>query len=150
MDGASRADVDNLTLEDFPLVTFDTIRYADTDRQGHVNNAVFSTFLETGRVDILYGGREPLAGADGEFVIANLQLEFRAELRWPGKVDIATRVASLGRASVQLEQSLFQDGRCAAFARTVIVQIDSQSRRSKPLSDSARAVLLPLVRTTVE
>ena len=143
--------MDNLTPEDFPLVTFDTIRYADTDRQGHVNNAVFSTFLETGRVNILYGGGgEPLAGDDGEFVIANLQLEFRAELRWPGQVDIATRVASLGRASVQLEQGLFQDRRCAAFARTVIVQIDSLSRRSKPLSEYARSVLLPLVRTTVE
>lgn len=40
--------------------TRDVIRYADTDRQGHVNNAVFSTFLETGRVDILYNPEMPL------------------------------------------------------------------------------------------
>ncbi len=36
-------------LEEFPLRTSDKVRYGDTDRQGHVNNAVFSTFLETGR-----------------------------------------------------------------------------------------------------
>jgi len=27
--------------EDFPLKVYDKIRYADTDRQGHVNNALF-------------------------------------------------------------------------------------------------------------
>lgn len=41
---------DDYQLKDFPSVTFDKIRYGDTDRQGHVNNAVFSAFLETGRV----------------------------------------------------------------------------------------------------
>ena len=30
-------------LEDFPVRVGDLIRYADLDRQGHVNNAVFST-----------------------------------------------------------------------------------------------------------
>jgi acyl-CoA thioester hydrolase len=30
----------------------DVLRYADTDRQGHVNNAVFATFLESGRVRV--------------------------------------------------------------------------------------------------
>ena len=41
-----------LTLHDFPIQAFDKLRYADTDRQGHVNNANFSTFLETGRVSV--------------------------------------------------------------------------------------------------
>ena len=31
----------------YPVLTTDTIRYGDTDCQGHVNNAVFSTFIET-------------------------------------------------------------------------------------------------------
>jgi acyl-CoA thioester hydrolase len=34
-----------LTLPDFSLQAFDKLRYADTDRQGHVNNANFFTFL---------------------------------------------------------------------------------------------------------
>ena len=29
--------------------TKESVRYNDTDRQGHVNNAVFVTFLEAGR-----------------------------------------------------------------------------------------------------
>lgn len=41
----------NFDFEDFPRRTFDKVRYADTDRQGHVNNTAFSSFFETGRVD---------------------------------------------------------------------------------------------------
>lgn len=35
-----------IALEDFPFQTFDKVRYADTDRQGHVNNAAFATFAK--------------------------------------------------------------------------------------------------------
>ena len=46
-------------LGQFPCRTYDKLRYADTDRQGHVNNAVFSTMLETGRVEFLLAGSVP-------------------------------------------------------------------------------------------
>ncbi len=38
------------TLDAFPLRTHEKLRYADTDRQGHINNAVFATLLETGLI----------------------------------------------------------------------------------------------------
>lgn len=127
----------DLNLNDFPLHSSDKIRYADTDRQGHVNNAVFATFLETGRVEIIYDPEIALARPGSECVIARLELDLRAELRWPGTVQIGTRVIAVGRSSVRLEQGLFQDGRYAARAETVIVLIDMQSRRATPFSDAA-------------
>ncbi len=42
-----------LSLADFPFQTYDKVRYADTDRQGHVNNAAFATFLETTTVSVI-------------------------------------------------------------------------------------------------
>lgn len=122
------------TLSQYPLVTFEKLRYADTDRQGHINNAVFATMLETGRVELLYHPQQPLFEAGCAFVIASLQLEFRGEINWPGQVDIGTRVAAVGRSSLTLEQGLFQEGVCVATAKTVIVQINESSRRSHPLS----------------
>jgi acyl-CoA thioester hydrolase len=124
-------------LAEFPSHTFDKLRYADTDRQGHVNNAVFATFLETGRVEFLYTPAAPLAEPGSAFVIARLEIDFRRELRWPGTVEIGTRVASIGRSSMRLEQGLFQDGRCAATAATVIVLMDEATRRSRPLPAAA-------------
>lgn len=92
------------TLEAFPFQTFDKVRYADTDRQGHVNNAAFSTFLETGRVEFLYNPQDPLAAEGASFVIANLSLTFLSEIIWPGRVDIGTGVAKVGNSSLRLFQ----------------------------------------------
>ena len=49
-------------LADYPHQVTDVIRYADLDPQGHVNNAVFSTYLETGRV-AMFRNRDGDAGA---------------------------------------------------------------------------------------
>lgn len=130
-----------LAFDDFPSRTYDKLRYADTDRQGHVNNAVFSTFLETGRVEFLYSPEDPLAGEGASFVIANLNLQLRSEITWPGTVEIGTAITRIGKSSIQLLQGIFQNGVCAATAETVIVQIDEASRSSHPLSEEARAKL---------
>jgi len=89
-----------MVLEQFPSRTYDKLRYAGTDRQGHVNNAVFSTFLETGRVEFLYNPESPLAASDGSFVIASLNLQLRAEIFWPGVVKIGTAVTRIGKSSI--------------------------------------------------
>ena len=127
-----------LSLDDFPMQTADKLRYGDTDRQGHVNNAVFATFLESGRVELIYNADDPLAAPGAEFVIAQLVLDFRNEIHWPGTVQTGTRVASIGRSSIKLDQAIFQNGRCAATAQTVIVQIDTSTRQSSPLTDRTR------------
>ena len=128
-------------LEDFPFQTFDKVRYADTDRQGHINNAAFSTFLETGRVEFLYDPQNPLAADHASFVIVSLDLKFLAEATWPGRIDIGTGVTRIGNSSLHLYQGLFQDGQCVATAETVVVQIDEESRKSCPLTETARTLL---------
>jgi len=120
-------------LDAYPLRAMDTLRYADTDRQGHVNNAVFATFCESGRAMFLFDPEKPLVPAGGAFVIARLVIDFRAEINWPGRVEIGTRVIGIGRSSFTLAQGIFQDQRCAATAETVIVLMDEATRKSRPL-----------------
>jgi acyl-CoA thioester hydrolase len=127
----------NLLLEHFPLRSTDKLRYADTDRQGHVNNAVFATLFETGRVDLLYDESKPLREPGTAFVIARLAIDFHAEIVWPGAIDIGTRVEKLGRSSIGLAQALFQNGRCVAKAESVLVLMNEATRKSHPLSPQA-------------
>lgn len=123
-------------LDDFPARSRDKLRYGDTDRQGHVNNAVFSTLLETGRVELLYPGDGTTMSDEGAaWVIVRIELDLVGEITWPGSVDIGTRVAKVGRSSVTMQQGLFQDGRAVARATTVIVQMDDETRGSRPLSE---------------
>ncbi|MCV9935096.1 acyl-CoA thioesterase [Boseaceae bacterium BT-24-1] len=136
---------DELAITDFPLRAQDKLRYGDTDRQGHINNAVFSTFLETGRVELIYDRARQLVGPGTSFVIARLEMDFLSELLWPGDVEIGTRVASVGRSSVRLEQAIFQGERCVASGITVMVQMDEATRKSLPFSDAVRERLLALM-----
>ncbi len=131
-----------LKYEDFPLRTYDKVRYGDTDRQGHVNNANFSTFLETGRTEVLYHPDFPVLDEGVTFVIASLKLDFLREVLWPGEVQIGTGVLRMGRSSIRLLQQLFQNGECVAKAETVIVQVDGVNKQGTPLTEAAREVLL--------
>ena len=127
--------------QEFPLKTVDKIRYADTDRQGHVNNAVFSTFLETGRVEILYDPKLPILSDNASFVIASLHLNFLNEITWPGQVEIGTGVKKIGNSSITLYQVIFQQGLPVAQAETIIVQVSNTTKSSLPLSAQAKQVL---------
>jgi len=128
-------------LSDYPLKTYDKIRYSDTDRQGHVNNANFSTFFETGRVELLYSPDHPLISDNGSFVIASIKLDFISEIKWPGTIEIGTAVVKVGNSSVTLIQGLYQNTKLTATAETIVVQMDEITRRSKPLSQNSKDIL---------
>ncbi|MTB50702.1 thioesterase family protein [Lewinella sp. W8] len=129
------------TLADFPLQAYDKLRYADTDRQGHVNNATFATFLETGRVEFIYHREAPLLAEGHSFVIASMHINFIREIHWPGRVEIGTGITKIGNSSVGVYQQLFQGDICVASAETVIVQVSDQTARPAPLTEAARASL---------
>jgi len=61
-----------------------------------------------------------------------------AELNWPGIVDIGTGIAKIGTSSITVYQGLFQDGTLLATAETVIVQVDNENKKSKPLTEEAK------------
>lgn len=132
-------------LEDYPSRTSADIRYSDLDRQGHVNNAVFATFSEVGRVAFMYDPERPLAIEGRGFVIARLLIDFRAELFWPGTVDIGTGVLKAGRSSFALAQGLFNSGRLVATTEATIVMIDKETRRPMPLPPQTLDILQTLM-----
>jgi len=119
-------------LEEFALCTFDKLRYGDTDRQGHVNNAVFATFFEAGRVAILYDKEYGLIVAGASFVLAHLSIDFLGEIRWPGEVEIGTAVTTVGNTSLRVHQALFVNGACVATAENTLVMVDKATRRPRP------------------
>ena len=130
----------------------DVLRFNDTDALGHVNNAVFATLAESGRMRVF---REHLDAhlAPGAFwVIARLVIEFRAELLYPGRVRVATWVSRIGRTSLTLAQGLVAAdasaaaGPPAATMEGICVLLDGATRRPLPLPEGARraaARLLP-------
>jgi acyl-CoA thioester hydrolase len=122
-------------IEAFPVRTPDLIRYADIDRQGHVNNAVYSTYFETGRVAIIHHPSEGLQAEGATSVLARIEIDYLRELHWPGTVEVGTGVAGFGRSSYVFVQAVYSAGLCAAFARSTLVLIDRETRKARPLPE---------------
>jgi acyl-CoA thioester hydrolase len=120
-------------LTDFPVRVPDIVRFGDMDRQGHVNNAVYSTYLETGRVGIIYDPEHGLQVEGTTSVLGRIEINFLKELQWPGTIEIGTGVAEIGRSSYVFAQAIFSEGVCAAWARSTMVLIDRATRRARPL-----------------
>lgn len=144
----SRPDFDLAALEADPRVSWtrDILRFRDTDLNGHVNNAVFSTFCESGRVHHLRDVIQAPMLSGVFYVIVRLAVDFKAELHYPGEVRCGTWVPSLGRSSLVYAQALFDGpGRLVAHAEATVVQLDSATRRPAPFADELRARIEPML-----
>ena len=113
--------------------TVHRLRFNDTDRLGHVNNAVFSVMLEQGRSELAVQLGLPVGVQGQSLVIARLELDFVGEMTWPGEVEIETGVSRLGTKSFSLVQTLFSGGQVCARASTVLVVMDTATRRAVPI-----------------
>jgi len=123
------------------FATTHRLRFNDTDRLGHVNNAVFAVMLEQGRSELAVASGLPVE-SDGEaLVIVRLELDFLREMAWPGEVVIETEVARLGTKSFQLRQRLMSGGGLCARAMTVLVVMDRATRKAVPLTPVWREAL---------
>jgi acyl-CoA thioester hydrolase len=130
-----------LTITAFPFVTFDKVRYGDTDRQGHVNNAVFATFFETGRVEMLYQPSHEFLSDDCSFVVAKSTLDLLAEIHWPGQVDVGTGIVRIGNSSLVIAANLYQHGQLVATSETIVVQVSNITKTSTPITEEIKQKL---------
>ena len=117
------------------------LRFNDTDRLGHVNNAVFAVMLEQGRSELAVEAGLPIESDTAALVIVRLELDFLREMAWPGAVTIETEVARLGNRSFTLNQRLILGGELCARATTILVVMDRVARRAVPLEGEWRASL---------
>jgi acyl-CoA thioester hydrolase len=115
------------------------IRWNDLDPYGHVNHAVFLTYLEEVRDEWLSGlvGEEALG-----YVVARVEIDYRRELtQSDDRVTARIRLDSLGTSSVRtLEEIVGGDGATAAEAKAVLVACDAE-HRPRPLTEVERAAL---------
>jgi len=128
-------------LADYRHRVADIIRFADLDPQGHVNNAVFSTYFESGRVGMFRNNDLGIGVTNATFVLVRQEIDFMRELRWPGNVVIGTALAELGRSSFTVAQVIFEGDQCAAAGRATMVMLDAAARRPLPLTPDVIARL---------
>lgn len=130
----------------YPHWTTEKIRFADLDTLGHLNNCAFAVYCESGRVEFLEDlhANALRGGAEINWVIVNLAIDFRAQGHYPGTCDIGTRVMRVGGKSVTLGQALFVGDTCIATASSVVVLSDLRAGKAVELPEALRARLADL------
>ena len=137
-------------LEDFPYRLSDNVRFADLDPNQHVNNAVYASYFETGRVTLMKDRSYGLMPEGLGWIMVRIDIHFRAELHWPGKIELGLGVAKFGRTSVSFDQVVFSEGKCVASARAITVLIDEVTRKPVPLTPELKAKFAPWIRRGVD
>ena len=115
------------------------VRWRDVDALGHVNHAVFLTYLEVGR-DAFYS---QALGGDPDYVVARIEIDLRAEVRYlDRRVTVRIAVERLGSTSLTTRETILTPSRqVAAEARVVTVRWDPSRRKPVPFSDAERTQL---------
>ena len=115
------------------------VRWRDTDALGHVNHAVFLTYLEEGR-DAFF---VQTFGGEPDYVVARIEIDLRAEVRHQQRrVTVRLEVERLGTTSLTTRETILTaSGEVAAEARVVTVRWDRRARKPMPFSEDERARL---------
>ena len=117
-------------MTELPYVHRDRVRFRDCDAMGHVNNAVYSTYLEEARIGVL--------GDLIDFILARVEIDFRSELRAGEEVEVRSGCSGIGTKSFELEHVISADGRVVAEAKSVLVSYDYERGESVPVPDELR------------
>jgi acyl-CoA thioester hydrolase len=125
------------------------IRWRDLDAYGHVNQAVYLTYVEE-VLDAWVG--EVLGLEQGriwDYVAARSAIDYRSELRLSDRAVVGRcALVRVGSSSVTARIELrASDGRLAAETEIVIVARDADSGRSRPLLDEERAAFERVARS---
>jgi acyl-CoA thioester hydrolase len=120
------------------------VRYRDCDPLGHVNNAVYLTYFEMGRVEFW---RQVMGVTEGRadewpFILAEATVTFRSPARFNERLRLTIGVESIGTKSWVFGYRLTgADGREVATGRSVQVAYDYAGQRTIPLPADIRARL---------
>jgi len=128
------------------------VRFRDCDSQGHVNNAVFFTYLEQCRLMFwreLTGGS---ASPHARVIVARAECDYRAPAFFGDPLEVRLNVGEIGRSSFQLAYEIVNvvSGRRLAEAKTVMVTYDYTAGASVPIPAQTRQVLERVKATTGE
>ena len=117
------------------------VRFRDIDAFGHVNNAVFFSFVELARIRYLLDVLEPSEPFDRlPLILARVELDFRSPILFGEEVSVESRVDRIGRTSFGMSHRMTagSDGRLVAEVASVLVTYDYATERPIPVPDAWR------------
>jgi acyl-CoA thioester hydrolase len=123
-------------MEGFRFVHAQEVTFRDLDVFGHVNNAVYLTYIENARLGYL---REVLGVESLEdllVILAKVRIDFRSRASLGEMLEIGARVSRIGTKSFDVDHEVRgPDARLVAVASTTLVTFDYRGDTTMPVPD---------------
>jgi len=130
-------------VEPYRVWTDLDVRFRDTDAMGHINNAVYMTYLEVAR-QVYWSHVDPGRSYDRvPFILAHTSIDFRRAATVHDAIRVFVRTTWVGRSSFGMCYEVRARDRDALFAdaESVLVTYDYESDRSIPVPETLRRAL---------
>jgi acyl-CoA thioester hydrolase len=117
------------------------VRFRDADSFGHVNNAVFFSYVELARIRYLVDLLQPERGFEGmPLILAQVECDFRSPILFGQEVTVETRVDRIGRSSIAMSHRMTAspDDRVVGDVQSVLVTYDYSAARPMPVPEDWR------------
>jgi len=115
-------------------------RFRDTDAMGHINNAIYVTYLEVARQ--VYWARldQHSDYRRVPFILAHVSIDFRSEALVSEVLEAGIRLDWIGNRSFSFAYRIWEktSGRTVAEASTVQVCYDYGARKTLPVPEELR------------
>jgi len=116
-------------------------QFRDLDPNGHVNQAVYSSYCEQARTkywEEVIGQRHDRA----DVALVKSEFEFSAEITLGQTVTVYQRINELGESSIPIDYEIRTNGETAATGSVVMLSYDIEERAAKPIPDFWRDAIV--------
>ena len=132
-----------------PFISKQRVHFDMLDLMHVVHNAAYLLLFERARTDFWrslglgYGSKE----LDWPYLVVRNEINYRSPITVDQEVQVTVAVTKIGRTSITFAHEVYdENGVLSADGSTVIVRIDSETRRSIPWTDRFREIVSPIMR----
>ena len=120
-------------LSDFPFHYELQTRWKDLDAFGHVNNAVFLSYIEDAR--ITFFKRWNLCDEKRSIIMASAKIDYLRQIDHPSHLIVRERISRIGRKSFDIESAVFFKDDADAVATSIVTCVcyDYKQNESVPV-----------------
>ena len=133
-----------MPLNEFPVKVSLPVLWGDQDMFGHVNNCIYIRWLECSRVAYWdQGVRSVMSLNDCGPILANINCNYKKQVRYPDTVHIGSRIIRVSNSSMTMEHTIYSDvaQAIAAEGHSIVVLFDYETQRPIRISKELRQAI---------
>jgi acyl-CoA thioester hydrolase len=135
-----------MSEQPFPFATTIKVRFRDLDAMGHVNNAVYFTYMETARTEFFASLFDVTQPADVPVILGETCCRYHAPAHMGETLEVALGVSRIGTKSFEIVSRIVGgDGRLVATGRSTLIMYDYTAGTTFPIPDESRQRLAALL-----